>query len=336
MILNNRVSSSLEDQIARPLSDAMIVDRPLVGHVEVTGKDGIDLLHKLSTNDLLVLRPGSLAPTVFVTDKGRIVDFVHALVNESSTHLLTSPGHEQRLVDWIEKYHIMEEVNLSVQHSAETMVSIVGPRAEAVLQELGMPAVKANEHVSANVGGIAVSVSHLHTFGTHIIHIIPVSDGSTAKEILIERARDAGTWLMTMDLFDTWRCMLGIPAIGAELSASFNPYEAGLRHAISFTKGCYIGQEVIARLDTYQKIQRQLVGCMIERGIQLDEKRTIHQGQEEIGWLTSASRLPVGAKYPCLGIIRKETATLGMEISVDWNSTRIPGTIHNLFERTPE
>ena len=64
--------------------------------------------------------------------------------------------------------------------------------------------------------------------------------------------------------YDAFRISRGIPAFGAEISNAFNPYEAGLAHAISFTKGCYIGQEVIARLDTYEKVQRELVGLMFE------------------------------------------------------------------------
>jgi folate-binding protein YgfZ len=125
----------------------------------------------------------------------------------------------------------------------------------------------------------------------------------------------------------------GIPREGCELIDSFNPYETNLRHAISFTKGCYIGQEVIARLDTYQKVQRRLVGLSFEqKPLKGDTPLPMSMDSEEIGVLTSASQYPLGGRFVGLGVVKKNKAIVGDLVEVGRQTSALQGIITRLFE----
>ena len=106
--------------------------------------------------------------------------------------------------------------------------------------------------------------------------------------------------------YELFRIAHGVPSIGAEISEAFNPYEVGLRSAISFTKGCYIGQEVIARLDTYKKVQREPWGIVLDADQPAPRPgASLIQGESEIGVLTSISEAALRGKRCGIGILKK-------------------------------
>ena len=125
---------------------------------------------------------------------------------------------------------------------------------------------------------------------------------------------EQGVLTMGEAAWEIWRIEQGIPAWGRELTATVNPLEAGLRFAISFHKGCYIGQEVIARLEHYEKVRRRLMGLYLEEEIPAGETRLEAEGRE-VGWLTSSIRSPRWGPIG-LGYVLREYAEPGRSISV--------------------
>ena len=109
------------------------------------------------------------------------------------------------------------------------------------------------------------------------------------------------------------RIEAGVPAPGAELNDRVNPLEAGLAEFVSFTKGCYVGQEVIARLDTYDKVQRRLVRLDAPEGTAPGESLT--SGTRTAGWVTSVSGLPENGRSAALGYVRKAFIEPGTVLS---------------------
>ena len=108
----------------------------------------------------------------------------------------------------------------------------------------------------------------------------------------------------------------GIPAFGKELTEDYNPHEANLVHHVSFSKGCYIGQEVIARLQTYKKVSKYLVGLRW-RGDGLEPGSFLAHGGKRVGIVTSVARVPHTGANVGLGYVRKQFAAPGRTVADD-------------------
>ncbi len=308
---------SPESELLTALQSAALVDRSEVGRILVTGRDRVDLLHRLSTNDLASLKVGQTIGTAFTTEKGRMVDYVTVCVRESSLLLLTSPRTEQQFLQWLEKYHIMEDITFSLATDKTFMATVVGPDALSIASKVLDSSFRSNSVVSIKMPFGESTIVSEQVFHTSMVHfIVNAEQGVSMWSHLTSEGEKHGVGVMGAGAFEAFRISHGIPVAGHEISEDFNPYDCGLSHALSFTKGCYIGQEVIARLDTYQKVQRGLVGVVSsDRPMDLQSKIPLHKGTEEVGWLTSLSPDAIKGKYPGLAIVKKSSIAPGQEVT---------------------
>lgn len=215
------------------------------GMLLLHGKETLDFLQRISTNDLRACVPGTAVQTVFVSEKAKIVDAVIVLATTDGALLLTGPGSAPQVKVWLERYIIMEDITIEdvtgrgaralVLGDGGTLTAAFPPRELPVLPE-----------------GNASSI-HFSFFSRPAV-LLSAIDADAVHSIL-----DASSIpFVTADVFDAFRVAYGIPLAGREITAESNPLEAGLKRIVSFTKGCYIGQEVISRLETYKKVQRLL------------------------------------------------------------------------------
>ena len=239
---------------------AALHDISYTGRLKATGADGLDLLNRLSTNKVIDLETGQGAPTVLTTDRGRILDVI-GVINMGGGHILmtTSPGLQQPVIDWLDKYTIMEDLTVEDITADTTMLAVLGPDSATALeaatgQEL---ADLAPFHaLQADIGGLPV------TLVNQPLGALPgfalVMAAKDARQVW-ERLTALGACPTGIDAYEAVRVQYGVPVHGPEMGETYNPLEAGLIGSIDFAKGCYIGQEVIARLDTCQKVQKRLV-----------------------------------------------------------------------------
>ena len=300
------------------INRAALTDRSHFGRIEITGADRVDLLHRLSTNDLLRGRPGSVIGTVFTTEKGRVVDYVTLLLKSSSLLAITSPTNEQKFTAWIDKYCIMEDVRLTTVTASTSMFSFIGPESKSIIKLLFDLSLDSQSTIDITNPLGPISIAYSKDFGTDIFDLI-VSETS-ADLVWQELSRESekhGIPRMGRAAYDAFRITRGIPALGAEISESFNPYEVGLHRAISFTKGCYIGQEVIARLDTYERVQRELVGLIFhDPSLGIQAGATLSRDSKDIGLLTSVSETAIHKCHVGLGVVRKDSVVAGDKVQV--------------------
>ncbi len=198
----------------------------------LTGKDVPDFLHRMSTNDLRTLSPGEDRMTIFTSEKGRVVDMAHATGTGEGAILTASAGNGQVLSAWLERFIIMEDVRIADRREEWGCVHLVGPDCPSIVTRLlkDSPRISPVREDLGSVPGFLLG-----------------SD----TEVSRYPEMDAAT-------YDILRVEEGVPAFAREITADFNPLESGLKKYVSFSKGCYIGQEVIARLDTYRKLRQVL------------------------------------------------------------------------------
>ena len=298
-------------------SGAAIFDASINGRLKATGADALDLLNRLSTNKVIDLQPGQGAPTILTTDRGRILDVITVLNTGDHTLLLTSPGSQQAVTEWLDKYTIMEDLTVEDVSGFTAMLGVWGPGARASLEtaaELSVAELPPFGSVETLVGGETVRIvsAQLPAWrGYYVIGSAELAPG--IWQALIE----AGASPIGARAYDAARIDAGVPALGSEMGDDFNPLEAGLIGCIDFAKGCYIGQEVIARLDTYHKVQKYLVKLAFEPGVSVDQGCPLVQDGRAVGRVTSSATIPTTGESVALAYVRAKSAVLGAALELE-------------------
>ena len=298
-------SMTAEDEHRALHSGVALVDRSDVGRLCLKGDDALDLLNRLSTNELATLEIGAGAATVLTTNKGRIFDLLLVHRRNDDLVVFTSPGNQQRVAEWIDFYTFVEEVTVEDATGETSMLSLTGLGSTELLNGLtdGQASSLATfGRLSTRVSTVPAEVYRSDFLGTPSFDIVVDSEH---RERLFAVLIDGGAIPVSGDAVDAVRVQRGIPAFGKELTEDYNPHEANLVHQVSFSKGCYIGQEVIARLQTYKKVSKYLVGLRWEEEGPAPGAILSHGGKR-MGVVTSSTRPPHTAGNVGLGYVRKE------------------------------
>lgn len=259
--------------------DFAFFDRAARGRLIVTGRDRNDLIHRLCTNVVVGLERGRGVPACFCTNKGRMIDWT--VVLERGDDLLILSGNPERLAGHILQYTISEDVTVRNYMAIELLVC--GPRAREVLG-VDLERWCFTDRALAGVKVHVVRVEPL--LGDAYVVLAP--DAVALRKMLAEH----GPALDPVQV-EELRVRGGIPAHPNEINEEHNPWEARLDEAVSLRKGCYIGQEVIARLDTYDKVRRRLVGLRLEAP--REASAPLSREGEVVGLLTTvAGRIALG------------------------------------------
>ena len=308
------VYSDFAAEYAAATTGVGVHDATYMGRLKATGEDGLDLLNRMSTNKVVDLAAGEGAITVLTTDRGRIVD-VLGVVNEGEhVVLMTSPGRQQAVIDWLDKYTIMEDLTIEDVSAETAMLALVGPDAGKLLglaaTELAQDSLTVQ---TVQVGGTEALVVE-QPLGTLSRYWLIVSPDAAAG--LWQYLTDNGAIPLGANTMDAVRVNFGVPEYGPELGEPYNPLEAGLIGSVDFTKGCYIGQEVIARLDSYKKVQRYLVSLSFDANADISSGDELLQDGKPVGMVTSVAPEPSEGLLRGLGYVKAANASPGARLDV--------------------
>jgi len=283
---------SIEDQYDYIHNNIGIIQREDIGCLEISGNDTLDLLNRLSTNDLINFdySKGSIS-TILTTNKGRMIDILTIVKNNSRGYfIICSLKALETVVEWINFYTIIEDVSIHDVTSKILYMTLIGPNSSHILSD-----------ESDNKINILNKIESKFIFHDSIDILINIDE----KNNVINHLQNLKFDHISKQLFEIIRIKEAIPMFENEITQKFNPLEAKLDKYISFNKGCYIGQEVIARLNTYNKIKRELMN------IEWDTKIAINQGEkivfkgEDIGLITSFVYNPMEDNFIGLAYIKR-------------------------------
>ncbi len=278
------------------------------------GPDTLDLLHRVTTNSITDIPDGSARRTILTNEKGRIVDVFWVLRRSDEELLLATDSTNPSLMwDWIDRFTIIEDAELIDSSDFLTRWYVVGPNASYALSasfpeldfaDCGVGGLRGMDLVE---GGIVLFL-RTDAAGPESWLVIAASPAISEINARFEKVEIEPA---PNKLFDQIRISNKVPIAGFDLTEDVNPLEAGLLDLIDFEKGCYIGQEVIARLDTYDKVQRSLVGfSQIDhpeavQSVQIGDQVLPNDGGRRIGWITSVARKARTNEVIGLAYIRK-------------------------------
>ena len=283
-----------------------MVDRSHLGRLKVSGADAIDLLDRLSTNKLVDMVVGEIEGTVLTTNKGRIIDLLFVVRRDDHLLVITGPDTRQRVAEWIDFYTFVEDVVVEDVSEETAMLTVAGRKVAEVLPQLSDLALSD----SACIKVCGIEILALHTEMAGIVgydFIVPADEAAVLREALI----GVGAVPVGSHATEILRIGYGVAEYGGELHEDYNPLEASLKDYISFNKGCYIGQEVVARLNTYDKVQKNLMCLSLKSGDAPElPSPLMHEGRQ-VGTLTSTVESLDGDRVHGLGYVRKAHAKEG-------------------------
>ena len=322
------VYSSVADEYEVATQGVGLLDRSLVGRLRLTGADALDLLDRLSTNKLDDLAVGQGMYTVLTSNKGRIMDLLFVVRLDDHLMVFTGPENREKVAEWIDFYIFTEDVAVQDVTEDTVLVSLIGPEASSL--------------VGALVGGKTASLSqygsaHASMGEAEVLVVRTDFARLPGYDLVVARARAGALWTellnagarqgvkpVGMDALEAVRVEQGVPTCGKELTEDANPLEADLLDFISFNKGCYVGQEVVARLNTYEKVQRRLVGLTWEGDGGQSADADISLDGKRVGTVTSEAWSPRMNKRIGLGYVRKAQAVPGMRLTTGSADGEVP------------
>jgi folate-binding protein YgfZ len=312
---SRRCTTQLEDPVnclRRAYTEAAWVYSTKESRLVLEGRDGLDFLHRISTNSLLNQPVHVLTATALTTEKGRIIDALRVVQYGSGHLLLGSADAEAEVLQWMEKYIIADDVAVRSVTGETLLCALVGPASMETAARLTGNPLTGDAAWPCTVRGIPALAIPDHTTPLERVFFI-----GSSKDVMAWREWTDSSGLCTLDPeeWDTLRIFFGLPAAPGEISTRFTPYDVGLQGAVSETKGCYIGQEVLARLVTYQKIRRTLVGFVTTVASPPAAGEALFTAGEEAGAITSISSLRLQGRVFGLAVVRRAAAVAGQELS---------------------
>lgn len=270
----------------------------------------------MSTNDLepLIGKPGAGAQTVLTNEKGRIIDYLVVISKGTDALLVTSGGNEEQVIEWLDKFVFMEDAKFAKASDDIAQYLLFGPRALSVVSDLFGEEVLRLENLhfaGRELAGAQVHIQRWHRIVESGWAIYAANENAEAVLVaLTDVVTKADGNIVSDETYNTLRIEAGLPEMPTELNQKHNPLETALVQAVSWTKGCYIGQEVIARLDSYDKVQRHMMGIVLDADLKLNGSTALVTNPvgEAIGEVTSAAASPTLGKTIGLAFIKSAFA----------------------------
>jgi folate-binding protein YgfZ len=299
----------------------------------LTGDDRVRFLHGMVTNDIEALRPGQGCHAAMLTTKGKMVADLVVYCDAEALLLEMDPSLREKVKGIFDKHIIMDDVVVEDVTDDVRELGVYGEdAAEAIARGLGVDAAglaglaglenyafvevaSAGAGSGEGAGNGKVRVARAPELGVPGFHVIGGGAGLAAA---------IGGEPLGDDELEEWRIEAGTPLYGIDMGEDRLPIEAGVTDAVSFTKGCYLGQEVIARATNLGHINRRLVGLVVDgddvvaRGAKLSAPT-----RAEAGVVTSSARSRRLGRVIALAYVHRTLWDQGTEVEVAGRRARV-------------
>jgi len=295
-------------------TSAGVIDLSFRSRLCLTGADRQRFLNGQVTNNVKDLKNGQGCYAALVTAKGKLQSDLNIYCLADELLLDFEPGLSAGIAERFEKFIIADDVQIVDVAPHYGLLSVQGPRAAEAVNKLGLGfAIPENplhfSRVSEASLGDLYCMNHSRGAAAGLDLFVPTDALAAVADKLIAAAKELGGRACGWQALELVRIEAGIPRFGADMDETNLAPEAGLEsRAISYSKGCYIGQEVIARIRTYGQVAKSLRGLVLPDGLAELPKRgdKLLHGDKEVGFITSAIASPAFQKKIALAYVRRE------------------------------
>ncbi|HWP24517.1 MAG TPA: aminomethyltransferase family protein [Candidatus Binatia bacterium] len=321
-----------EYQAAR--SAVAFIDLSHRGLLQLTGPDRLSFLQGMLSNDLKALKPFEGQYATLLTQQGKVVADLRVLCSLNSFYLDFWEHLKDRILDHLNRYLVADEVEIADRTAQYAILSLQGPRAEALLGSLtgslALPA-HSQHHTMATIEGTDVCiVRQSYTGQPGFDFIMPKASLKKIAELLTRRGESFAAAWMGEQALDILRIEAGIPRYGVDFTEDNLLLEVGIEHAVSFTKGCYLGQEVVERIRSRGHVNKKLCGLVLQGQAPASPGDKLYGGAREAGVITSSVFSPQLKRPIALGYVNKDFWEPGTDLFVHRDTGTIGATVARL------
>jgi len=310
---------------------AGLIDLSARGRILISGTEAVMFLNGLITNDMKTLAVKTWMPAVFPNVQGRLLAAVRVIHREDGFLIETESATRDTVVKLLERFTLAGDFRLADLTRNTAQLSIQGAQAPEIMTAIfGETPANLDRHAVAGVdwqGQQITIIRATHTAEDGFDLFVSASEVETLRDAFIK----AGVQAIGNDTIETLRVEAGIARYGVDMDETNVVTETNLDDAVSFAKGCYIGQEIIARIKYRGHVAKKLAGLILEGEVSLESGAKIFSvDDKEIGRVTSAAFSPRLARTIALGYVKYDYLAPGTSVKVDSSGTRFVASVAEL------
>ena len=296
---------------------AGLIDLSERGRVLVSGSEATMFLNGLVTNDMKTLAENRWMRAAFPTVQGRLIAAVRVVRVSKGFLIDTDAASHEAVLKTISRFTLAGDFHVSDVTAETAMLSVQGKRAVAIAEKVlarSFSDLPRNGVVETEWEGAPVTIIRAtHTAEDGFDLVIDAAHAPRLRQAL----QEAGAQPVSAETFETLRIEAGIPRYGRDMDETIIVTETNLDDAVSFTKGCYVGQEIIVRIKHRGHVAKKLVGLEFDTDGPIEAGAAIKTDNQEIGRVTSSTFSPTIGKTIALGYVRYEHVEPGTNVVVD-------------------
>jgi len=307
-----------------------LIDLTSRGRIRVTGSEALMFLNGLVTNDMKTLDANHWMPAVFPNVQGRILAAVRIARTSDGFLIDTESATHDRVLNTIQRFTLAGDFKVADLTDSTSMLTVQGKSAkEIVAKVLGQsPAVHRNQTLEIEWREQSLTLLRAtHTAEDGFDLIVPTENATALWDMLVE----AGAHPTGYDVFEKLRIEAGIPRFGRDMDETNVVTETNLDDAISYTKGCYLGQEIIVRIKHRGHVAKKLTGLVFEKETAIDSGAPVQsEAGAEIGRVTSATFSPSLGRTVALAYLKYEFLSAGTRVNTNSSGRQVSATVTEL------
>lgn len=310
-----------EHQAAR--SAAVVIDLSFLGKLELAGPDAREFLQRIASADLSQTPPGQGHASYLLNGQGKVVHAFDALATPDGFLLITESGGTGPIAKDVATLQFGEKIQLQDYSDHLGALLLAGPRAEAIVSAAidrgALPPEVPRSHAFVGIEGASVlAIRDARAGIPGLLLLVPRAAADAVLQKLLNAGQAMGLQRAGLAAFDTLRIEAGLPRFGLDFGNDLFPQEIAIDEAFSLSKGCYPGQETVARIDTYGKTHRKLVGLVLDSPKEDVPQRgdRLLKGTEEVGEVRSWAISPLLERPVALAVVRTAKAPVGAELEI--------------------
>jgi glycine cleavage system T protein len=309
-----------------------LADRSYRGKLRFTGKDRVAFLQGQITNDVKQLTQDRGLYAALLTIKGKMVADLELFQEGEAILMDLEPAVTEKIRAQLSRYILAADVKIEDASDKMAHLTLQGSASSDLLGKLSgeaLPPFSDRSVAQKKLSGHSVMVIKTAYTGEEGYDLLlPAASASDVWSSLMQTGQEVGIRPVGFEALESLRIEAGIPRYGVDMDEDVFPVEAGLEDtAISYTKGCYTGQEPISRIKHRGQLNRHLIGFIIEGTTPPQKGDKVMKGEQEVGYITSGIVSPTLEKSVALGYLRREMAEEGQSVTILLGEKPVPASV---------
>ena len=324
-----RIPASYGDAASEHLAcraSAVVIDLSHRGNLCFSGPDTEEFLHRMLSNRVKELMPGEGAYSTFLTRQGKFISDLYMYKFDTFVVASVAPGLAGTLAEEIDRFIIMDQVEVTNETENSFCFGLFGPSSREIITKAIMGDPSPEEHGHTTSGNMMIA-RELWTGEDGYLLMGPREEA----EPLWRALSNAGAKPAGVTALESLTLEAGVPLFGKDMTSAVNPMQAGLEEkAIDFEKGCYIGQEVIAKIKYLGQVNRGLVGLKISGKTTPEPGAAVYGNEKNIGSITRAAYCPTVDAVLAFSYLPRSLMEPGTEVRIDCDGVDAKATVESL------